>query len=296
VTGNQFSEVDLDLLADYVGGVLDGTPEHVRVTDLVAHDPVWRSAHESLTAGMTAVESQLNALGAASEPMPADLAVRLEDAFRAATPAPRLEPIRGGLAAGRAPARPPRRRWRWAMPVAAAAAVLAVAGIGLDYLAGRSTTATDNRSSSAGSVAQGEGAPMAASAEPQVPAPPTGDQIRSTGADYDDATLAGGVPTRLNQAPGKNATVAPAPLGDVAAGPLARLRAPDARLGCLNAIATANGAGPITVQTVDYARFRGKPALVVRFSAANGKWAWASGPACGTPDAGAATLASVPVG
>lgn len=297
MTGNQFSEVDLDLLADYVGGVLDGTPEHVRVTDLVTHDPVWRSAHESLTAGMTAVGSQLHALGAASEPMPADLAVRLEDAFRGATPAPGLEPIRGGLVAGPAPARHPRQRWRWAMPVAAAAAVLAIAGIGLDYLAGRSTTATDNRSSSAGSVAaQGEGAPMAASGEPQVSAPPTGDQIGSTGANYDDATLAGGVPTRLDQVPGKNATVAPAPLGDVAAGPLARLRAPDARLGCLNAIATANGAGPITVQTVDYARFRGKPALVVRFSAANGRWAWASGPACGTPGAGAATLASVPVG
>lgn len=182
------------------------------------------------------------------------------------------------------------------MPVAAAAGVLAVAGIGLDYLAGYSTTATDNRSSAAGSVAQGEGAPLAASADPQVPVPPTGDQIRSSGADYDDATLAGGVPTRLDKAPGKNATVAPAPLGDTAAGPLARLRAPGARLDCLNAIAVANGAGPITVQTVDYARFRGKPALVVRFSAANGTWAWASGPACGTPDAGAATLASVPVG
>jgi hypothetical protein len=293
VTGNQFSEVDLDLLADYVGGALDGTPEHVTVTDLVAHDPVWRSAHERLTAGMTAVGAQLSALGAASEPMPADLAERLEEAFRAATPAPRLEPIRGGGAAGQTSARSSRRRWRWAMPVAAAAAVLAVAGIGLDYLAGHSTT-TDNRSSSAaGGLAEGQEAPMAASGAVSAQ---SGADIRSTGTDYDAATLAGDAPTTLDRAPGKNATVAPAPAGDTAAGPLARLRAPDARLGCLNAIAAANGAGPITVQTVDYARFRGKPALVVRFSAANGTWAWASGPACGTPGAGAATLASVPVG
>ena len=146
MTGNQFSEVDFDLLADYVGGALDGTPEHVRVTDLVAHDPAWRAAHETLTAGMTAVGAQLSALGAAAEPMPADLAVRLEEAFRAAPPAPRLEPVHGGVAADRT-ARSRQRRWRWAVPVAAAAGVLAVAGIGVDYLARNSNTATDSRAS-----------------------------------------------------------------------------------------------------------------------------------------------------
>jgi hypothetical protein len=49
------------------------------------------------------------------------------------------------------------------------------------------------------------------------------------------------------------------------------------------------------VQTVDYARYLGNPALVVRFSAANGVWAWASGPGCGAPGAGAAKLAAVQV-
>ena len=294
MTGNQFSEVDLDLLADYVGGALDGTPEHVRVTDLVAHDPVWRAAHESLTAGMTAVGAQLSALGAASEPMPADLAVRLEEAFRTPPPAPRLEPIRGRVAADTTAAR--RRRWRWAVPVTAAAGVLAVAGIGVDYLARSSNTATDSRNSTAGGAPQAESAPMAASGAASVQALTTETKISSTGADYDYTTLASGLPTRLDRAPGKNATVAPGTADQSAAAPLARLRAPEARLSCLNAIATANGAGPITVQTVDYARFVGKPALVVRFSAANGRWAWASGADCGAPGAGAATLASVPVG
>jgi hypothetical protein len=295
VTGDQFSQVDFDQLADYVGGALDGTLEHATVADLIAREPAWRAAHETLTAGMTAVGAQLSALGAAAEPMPADLAVRLEEAFRT-PPAPRLESVRGGVATDPA-TRSPRRRWRWAVPVAAAAGVLAVAGIGVDYLVRNSGTATESQSSSAaGGPPREQSAPMVASGGPPAAALPPADQIRSTGVDYDDATLVSGVPSRLDRAPGKTGTVAPAPAGDSAARPLGRLRAPDALLGCLNAIATANGAGPITVQTVDYARFRGTPALVVRFSAANGRWAWASGAGCGTPGRDAATLASVPVG
>jgi hypothetical protein len=64
---------------------------------------------------------------------------------------------------------------------------------------------------------------------------------------------------------------------------------------CLDQIGQANGAGPITAETVDYAKFDGKPAIVVRFTAENGEWAWASGLACGTPGGGADTLANVPV-
>jgi hypothetical protein len=181
------------------------------------------------------------------------------------------------------------------VPIAAAAGVLAFAGVGVDYLAGRSNTATDSQASSAGGAARPENAPMAASGLPQVAAPPADDQIRSTDTDYDLATLASGTAHRVEVPPAKGSTVAPR-AAEGGAAPLARLRAPDALLSCLNAIAAANGAGTITVQTVDYARFRGKPALVVRFSAANGNWAWASGPGCGAPGGDAATLASVPVG
>jgi hypothetical protein len=46
---------------------------------------------------------------------------------------------------------------------------------------------------------------------------------------------------------------------------------------------------------VDYAKFNGKPAIVVRFTADNGAWAWASGPSCGTVSGHADTLAKVPV-
>jgi hypothetical protein len=296
VTRNEFSEVDFDLLADYVGGALDGTPDHATVADLVARDPAWQTAHDAMAAGMTAVGTQLSALGVAPEPMPADLAVRLEEAIRAEAPAPRIEAIRGSGPSRSSTARSRRRRWRWAVPVAAAAGVLAFAGIGIDYLAGGSNTATDRQASSAGGAVRAENAPMAASGLPQVAAAPTGDQIRSTGTDYDFATLGSRATSRAGAPAGNGATLAPGIADDSASAPLARLRAPDALLGCLNAIAVTNGAGIITVQTVDYARFRGRPALVVRFSAANGNWAWASGPGCGAPGADAATLASVPVG
>ena len=60
-------------------------------------------------------------------------------------------------------------------------------------------------------------------------------------------------------------------------------------------IAAENGAGPIAAETVDYAKFNGKPAIVVRFTAGNCAWAWASGPSCGTVSGHADTLAKVPV-
>jgi hypothetical protein len=64
---------------------------------------------------------------------------------------------------------------------------------------------------------------------------------------------------------------------------------------CLDAIAKAAAAGPITVETVDYARYSGRPALVVRFTAGTATWAYAVGPNCGTPAVGASLVQRVQV-
>ena len=40
--------VDHDLLADYVGGALDGTPEQERIAGLIAASPEWGRAAEEL--------------------------------------------------------------------------------------------------------------------------------------------------------------------------------------------------------------------------------------------------------
>ena len=82
MTGAEFGEVDIDLLADYIGGALAGTPDESAVAALIADDPAWRTTYASLRDGMTIVEAALGDLG--PEPMPADVAARLEAAARLA--------------------------------------------------------------------------------------------------------------------------------------------------------------------------------------------------------------------
>jgi hypothetical protein len=351
VTGAQFSEVDIDLLADYVGGALAGTPEEARVAALVAGDPAWRAAHAAVARGMTSVEAGLHALGAGPEPMPADLVVRLDAALAAASgvpaaaadtappdtagardtappdtagargtappdtagargtaaapeaavpgavPGPRLVAVpgdRGGRAPGRgrAAAAAWRRGLRRSAPIAAAAAVLALAGVGVAQLrqsSGTSGRPTAARAPAAASDAAGGLAPGA------LAAPPPADRIVTSGADYRRDTLAGAAAATTMSGPALKSVPSPAAEAARAAG-LARLTARSALQACLDAIAGENGGGPVTVQSVDYARYEGAPAVVVRFAAANGRWAWASGPDCGAPGAGAATRAAVKVG
>lgn len=294
MTGAEFQGVDVDLLADYIGGALVGTPDESVVATLIADDAAWRSAYESLGRDMAVVGAELGRFE--PEPMPDDVAARLEAAFAVAGTKPQLTLIRGDDA----PRVREKRKLRWVTPIAIAAGVVAFVGFGLDYLAGLEGGAKDSASSSSagGEAAQSrqdnsEQAPAIAGAEPKRPEPyaaqtnpDTGKaaspQLLATGMDYTKATLA-------EPAPPLSASDASQP-----AGALERLSASATLRQCLDKIAEENG-GPITTETVDYAKFDGKPAIVVRFTASNGSWAWASGPACGTPDGGADTLAKVPV-
>jgi hypothetical protein len=327
VTGPDFSGVDIDLLADYVGGALTGTLDEARVAALVADDPAWRDAHALLAEGMTAVGHSLRTWGAEPEPMPGDVVARLDAALAEAGPvtppaattdtgrashpvdapsADRASAGRSATGAGVASgrrlsavpdegvdratpqrARPRRRALRWAAPIAAAAGVLAFAGIGVSYLGGSSASDT---TSSGGSAAMPQ----------RLAALPAEGGITASGIDYGPSTIAsggvaplsaqGGTPAPENPRPRKGDGPSPQVVSEKGlADGLARLRPRDALQACLDAIAVENGAGEITVQTVDYARFAGVPALVVRFTAGNGTWSWASGPDCGRPGVGAAT-------
>jgi hypothetical protein len=296
VTGAEFRGVDVDLLADYIGGALAGTPDESVVATLIADDPAWRSAYESLSGDMASVVAELGRFEPVA--MPADVADRLEAALADAGARPQLTLVRGDDA-------PPvreKRKLRWVTPIAIAAGSVAFVGFGLDYLAGREGGASDSgSSSSAAGEAQSrqdqKQAPAIAGAEPDRSEPyaaqPNSDagktpspQLLATGTDYTTATLAEPAPQPLA------ASNASAPAGALGLG---RLSTSATLRQCLDKIAEANGAGPIMAETVDYAKFKGKPAIVVRFTAKNGEWAWASGPACGTPDGGADTRAKVPV-
>jgi hypothetical protein len=123
VTGQEFSEVDLDLLADYVGGALDGTPE----------EPVWAEAHAALSEATGSVRASLTSWGASVEPMPTEVADQIATALSGE------EPHRLALTVipddGDGPTRTAHRARRrlpaWAAPAAIAAGVAALAGLGL---------------------------------------------------------------------------------------------------------------------------------------------------------------------
>lgn len=285
-----FDEVDIDLLADYIGGALDGTPEHAAIADRIARDETWRAAYEALAGGMATVGTNLGALGAEPEPMPADVAERLDRAFTTST-GPRLVAVGGDERPARsvpATARARRAR-RWAMPVAVAAVVLAFAGFGVNYVLGLDRSATKSSSTSAAGSAQK--APAAADGQALAALPPA-DQILSSGTDYRHTTMVAGPRGNEGTAPYSATTGSSARV----AASLDRLRPQAALLACLNAIAVENGAGRIAVQQVDYARYDGAPAIVVRFTAGNGSWVWVSGPECGAPGVGANRVDAAKVG
>jgi hypothetical protein len=173
---------------------------------------------------------------------------------------------------------------KWAAPIAVAAGVIAFVGFGLDYLAGRDSASSDSAGSSAIDSAAAPSAPETA-------------QIYHSGRDYTLDEL-GSAPVAALSAPDPSSHSFQKSSPDQAADPdpaLQRLALRSALQDCLEAIARENGSDDFSVDSVDYAAFAGTPAVIVRFTASNGAWAWASGAACGTPGSDAATLGKVPV-
>ncbi|MEV6599005.1 hypothetical protein AB0M36_19420 [Actinoplanes sp. NPDC051346] len=424
MTGAEFSEVDFDLLADYVGGALDGTPDEAVVSALIVGHPAWRRAHAELSGATEAMTAALQSWGAEPEPMPADVIMRLDTAFAAANasdkpglaaattadagirrgPAAdadagqlatgadaghlttgadagrmttgtdagrmtvdtdaglvgadagdrgvkaggvtsgvgRLEPGRDGVAPVRhlvaVPNKDerPTRRVRWVAPMGIAAGLVAFLGFGISQFgAGESREA----STSAADSAAGQGASRGQAGILSLPAGPA--QVLASGTDYTAETLTRAALPLATADSGRTRTGAPppgeepvAPLIDASeagaaqsgapradepetdesrkargtAGedkaeinangndPLQRLRVQEMLLACIDAISDANQAGAVTAQSIDYARFEGDPALVVKFTASNGTWVWAAGADCGTPGSGADRLGAVKVG
>ncbi|MGN9812407.1 hypothetical protein ACTMSW_24010 [Micromonospora sp. BQ11] len=323
MTTGQFREVDHDLLADYVGGALDGTPEEATVARLVDEVPAWTDAYALLAPAVADVRDDLAAWGAVPVAMPPDVTDRIsavlvhadaEDAAsdvagpvdattgapdpvgrhiggRAgnAVPAQPLGGRRPAVVSGPAPDRgaatgPGRRQRRWtrvAGPIALAAASLAVVGLGLQQVAGRG----------GGDTATSE------LAHPEVATPAAGSAFRTveppqrSGVEYTaevlasrpsmpSRALASGVPgVRPGQQDDEGRVAGPASLD--------RLNDPAALDACLAAITAEHGSAPLVVDVIDYARFQGESALIVRFTDATGtRWSWVTGAECGVPGSG----------
>lgn len=297
--------VDLDRLADYVGGALDGTPDADAVAQLIADDPRWAAAASALGRADALVRADLGAFAATSQPMPADVAARIDAALASAPPG--LSVIRSEQAMERTDASMDRRRRarRWTAVAAVAAAVVA---LGFGVVSVLPTLARHDNKTAAPQAGLGANRQEGSAQDSAAGAPPAAasgglPRVVSSGTNYRPDTLwalssRGGVPAApgesdksLNRTDaGTAGTVAPVPPE------LRRLQDQDALKACLGAI-TAEYGGSVTL--VDYARFEGRPALLVLLAGANrrtGLWAVVVGPNCGQGGAIADELFNGPAG
>jgi hypothetical protein len=257
-------DVDIDLLADYAGGALDGTPAHARVAELVHTDPAWASALDALRTADALVGADLAGLAGAAEPIPDDVAARLDRALAVAEqPVAPVVSLRERR----------RRRYRIAAAGAVAAAVLGVVGVGGYAVLGTGGAGRPSYESGAAESdtaaapsAERNGAKAADGRLPNSSVP-----VTASGTDYTRKTLSG---VRDNRAEAPNAAPVRPP------SELSRLTAADALQECLTDVTAAY---PGNVTLVDYARFEGEAALVIRISAAHGvQRVVVVGPGCGS--------------
>lgn len=251
--------IELDLLADYATGVLDGTPEGARVARLVESDTAWAQAYADLAVADRRVASALAGLGPVH--LPDDVAARIagalagersaSDAGSTGTPVISLEAERR------------RRRWTRAVGIAAAVAGVAAFGaIGANVVTHNSSTSggRSNAAPYSGSKAQSEDSARSSVAPPGIAGAPgtLAVTVLSSGRDYQPETL-----TSSRGSVEGNGGAPSDPAANPAAIPteLSRLAVPTALNDCVTAIVTRYGGH---VVSVDFARFRGSPALVAR--------------------------------
>ncbi|WP_430499025.1 hypothetical protein ACQRWP_28075 [Micromonospora trifolii] len=336
MTTEGFREVDADLLADYLGGALDGTPQQDEVARLVSADPSWAEAYALLAPAVTEVRADLTRWAEPSPEMPPAITDRLLAALAAAEPTndtsteeapaadrdgdaatPSVVPAQGG--AGRRPPVPmpggserwastgPGRRQRgWARrgaPVAAAAIAVIAVALGLNQLSMRASDDSGGTNAMNQPASAPEGAAGAGTART------TGPALRS-GTNYTPQTLGNAYGTDAPSTPAASRatgnTPGKQPEVDAEGGrrpspdgsdQLARLSDEAALTSCLASVAAEHGSAPLVVEVIDYAQFQGEQALVIHFTDATGaRWAWVSGPECGVPGSGSDSRYSSRVG
>ena len=298
------TEPDIELLADYAEGLLDGTPEGEAVAARIVTDPAWADLYAALAGADDAVRRDLAALP--PEQIPADVA-RSVDATLAAE-AGRYRPQPGAVPSA-GPARPvrpatrqphaaggtvvPMRRRRRTLAyvgsgVAAGVAVLAAAAIGFSAITSNGGVTSSPNGAAAPDRDLATGSP--------APGGTPGGLTSASGTDYRTAKLAPQVQALLS---GKSATklspdrhapeastpspkgAAPAPAEPSSAVPpeLSRLATPAGLNACLATLGQDAGR-PIAT---DLARYNGAPALVVVLHSADPAKVTVvvTGPSCG---------------
>lgn len=290
MSGDTRHPVDLDTLADYTAGVLDGA-EAARVADLINSDVAWARAYDALVRTESAVRDDLNAAAAASGRMPDDIAARIDALLTSL-------PERGGAVVSLDAARARRRRVAMAVAGVAAASVAVLGGLSIAYnqLPGSFTAADAPALAPEMSTApiaprdsDGSGGVGSLSGDPSA-----WPLVIASGRDYTAGSVQD-LRAHAGAAPPAEADKTSRPdmaMGDVpsaaAGGALARLAAPAALEACLAAI---NAIHPGQAVVVDFARYEGGPALVTLVRQTASSIIVIVGPDCGISDADMITTA-----
>lgn len=282
------NQPDLDLLADYVGGALDGTPDEQRVGERIRTDAEWAQAYADLVAAFDTVSSDLQAFGSAPEPMPLDVWDRLEAALSSASTAsgppsangdhPKAPPEFTAPRDTRPPARAAaRQRRRLALPALAAVAVLFVLSLGIFAVKGLPQLTGGGSDKSAPTSAE---APAASGGAPLLQ--------RSSGRDYtyDNLVLAtdfGSVTASAPMDSGKSAQSTWSNYASPVPRALMPLTMEDRLSRCLNAVASIMQG---QVLGVDYAMYQHQPAAVIVVRTPDdARWIGVVGADCGNQGA-----------
>jgi anti-sigma factor RsiW len=274
--------VDLDQIADYVDGLLTRDDAAV-VERRIADDPRWAAAAAALRTAGPLVSARLRDAGSTAEPMPDDVAARILGALPTTGSQP---PSAVVVSLDRR-----RRRFKWAPAARLAAAAVVIAGLalGVNAVVGNSSS-RESATSSAGNGASATRAPD--SVQPQLGLPMA---ASASGHDYADQLRSvfgqpGNPPTKqpLGATAGGESGATGRPLVATVPPGLEPLNNEPALRACLAALSAHY---QVTAPAVDFAYYRGKPAVVI---VSAGQPVAAVGPACGVPGHGADILAEKP--
>jgi hypothetical protein len=290
--------VDRELLADFVGGALSGTPEEHRVAGLISADPSWARAHDELVVADAQVRGWLAAAPPVG-PVPPEVIARLDaalaglpspstsrtDAVTMAAPGRRRDHRRSPAtrSVDRVEGRRPGGRRRWLPAIGAALGVVLAVILGVQLLPTLQSQSDRKATNASGGSAEA----------PALDSSGGGTAFRATGTNYTPLTLPA-IGARVSSSlanPDKGApgsTVAPIPTETAAEGAkdvppaLARLRDAAAVDGCLGVLRTATDPPGSVLILYDLAYYEGAPAaIVLRITASAIDRVYVVGPNCG---------------
>lgn len=264
--------VDLDLLADYVGGALEGTPDEQRVARLIAADPTWAQAHADLVAADAGIRRWLAAAPTAG-PMPAEVGARIEAALLGADAGPvapgqrtdaSRRPSRSHPIDRSDQSRPGGARRRWLAAVTAVAAVVfGIAALGQFLPTMRGQVGSTNADSAGGEAAPQIGLNGVDDADRLAPTNYTPLTLPISGAIRDFTSGKGAIaedtakPSVPTPVPGSSrASVVPPSLGGLTDG--ATLSA------CFDALRAATDPLGSSLHLYDLGLFEGRPAAIIQ--------------------------------